>query len=95
MTGLLIRLHRDHGGIEFIRRLYDEIPKRTPLKERSDRQGARDNFYESASYAANQDLFDFFTEELRWEISADRHLAVQKSIRKAAKTSPTSAKATK
>ena len=72
MTGLLIRLHRDHGGIDFINRLYKEIPKRKPLESRADRQGARNNFYEAASIAARKDLYDFFSNELRWKITVDR-----------------------
>lgn len=72
MTGLLIRLHREHGGIDFIERLYVEIPRRKPLRSRDDRQGARDNFYEAASLAANKDLFNFFSKDLRWMLSDSR-----------------------
>lgn len=80
MTGLLIRLHRDHGGAEFITRLYEEIPKRKALSSRSDRQGARDNFFEACCLAANKDLSSFFDTELRWEISDDCYTRVRKSL---------------
>ena len=80
MTGLLIRLHREHGGSEFISRLYAEIPKRKPLASRSDRQGARDNFYESASIAAKKDLYEFFSNDLRWNISKERQTAVAERL---------------
>ena len=80
MTGLLIRLHRDHGGINFIKRLYAEIPKRKPLKSRADRQGARDNFYEASSLAAGKDLYDFYVNDLRWKISTDRRQRVTVAV---------------
>ncbi len=80
MTGLLVRLHREHGGLPFIRRLYDEIPKRTPLESRDDYQGARDNFYEAASIAARTDLHDFFEADLRWALSADAKTRVRHAL---------------
>ena len=80
MTGLLIRLHREHGGSEFISRLYAEIPKRKPLASRSDRQGARDNFYESASIATKKNLYEFFSNDLRWNISKERQTAVAERL---------------
>jgi hypothetical protein len=80
MTGLLIRLHREHGGIEFIRRLYEEIPKRKRLASRADRQGARDNFYEACSLAARKDLHDFFSKSLRWRISKARRETVRAGL---------------
>jgi len=77
MTGLLIRLYREQGGIEFISRLYQEIPKQRPLpKNLSDYQVARDNFYSAVSFAAKKDLWEFFTKELRWEISDAAHQRV-------------------
>ena len=81
MTGLLVRLHRDHGGIEFIQRLYAEIPRRRPLKSRSDRQGARDNFYEACSIAANKDLHEFFAKDLRWQITPERQRSVAEILK--------------
>ena len=81
MTGLLIRLHRDQGGIDFIQRLYEEIPKRQALDSRANRQGARDNFYEASSLAAEKDLHRFFVEELRWEISTAAQERVQQELR--------------
>lgn len=83
MTGLLIRLHRDHGGIDFIKRLYEEIPIREPLKSRADRQGARDNFYEACSLAAGKDLHDFFANELRWQISPERQIKLVSQLKPA------------
>jgi len=71
MTGLLIRLHRDHGGIQFIKRLYEEIPRRKSLGSKDDRQGARDNFYQACSRAAGKNLYKFFTVDLRWDISSE------------------------
>ncbi len=82
MTGLLIRLHRDHGGIEFIKGLYQEIPKLQPLKSRSDRQGARDNFYEASSRAAKKDLSEFFTKTLRWSLTEKRVQEVRNALNK-------------
>lgn len=76
MTGLLVRLHRDHGGSDFIQRLYEEIPMLEPLENMSDWQGARNNFYVAASLAADQDLADFFTDELRWELTVEAPLFV-------------------
>ncbi len=93
MTGLLVRLHRDHGGIDFIKRLYAEIPKRESLKSRADRQGARDNFYQACSIAAGKDLFDFFSGELRWKITPDRHRQVQKQLQLVAKKVPLNVRA--
>ena len=87
MTGLLIRLHRDHGGIAFIKRLYAEIPKRKPLSSRSDRQGARDNFYEACSLAAQRDLYDFFVGDLRWKISDSHRKATVEALRQAGQES--------
>ena len=70
MTGLLLRLQREYGGIAFMSGLYREIPRQRPLpKNLSDYQAARDNFYAAASLAAKKDLWDFFTKELRWKIS--------------------------
>ena len=83
MTGLLIRLHRDHGGSAFIRRLYDEIPRRNRLKSRSDTQGARDNFYIASSLAAKKDLYQFFSDELRWEITQRARSEVGNSMKTA------------
>ncbi len=81
MTGLLILLHREYGGIEFIHRLYQEIPKRTPLQSRADRQGARDNFCEACSLAAGKDLEPFFTNELRWKISDSCRERIRQSLK--------------
>ncbi len=79
MTGLLVRLHRDNGGNEFIRKLYREIPKRRELRGRDDYQGARDNFYIAASLAASKDLRAFFA-ELRWEIGKEAKEEVAKAL---------------
>ncbi len=84
MTGLLIHLHREYGGIAFIRRLYHEIPRRQRLDSRADRQGARDNFCESASLAAQQDLCPFFRKSLRWEISEACQARVNATLKKRA-----------
>lgn len=81
MTGLLLRLQREHGGGEFMKGLYREIPKQRPLpKSRSDYQATRDNFYAAASLAAEKDLWMFFTKDLRWEISKEAHQRVVKSL---------------
>ncbi|MEQ1751876.1 MAG: hypothetical protein ABL974_20810 [Prosthecobacter sp.] len=78
MTGLLIRLQRENGGIDFMTRLYSEIPKQRPLPTSlSDYQSARDNFYAAASIAAKEDLFVFFTKDLRWQISDKAHQKVK------------------
>lgn len=70
MTGLLLRLARDHGGAAFIQRLYTQIPKQRPLPQnRSDYPACRDNFYATASLAAQQDLYEFFVSDLRWAVS--------------------------
>jgi len=71
MTGLLIRLAKENGGIKFISGLYREIPRQPLLKGRYDYQGERDNFYTASSLAAQRDLYQFFTKDLRWQISAE------------------------
>jgi autotransporter-associated beta strand protein len=71
MTGLLVRMYKERGGIQFIHGLYREIPKLTPLAGWPlDRQGARDNFYLAASRAADDDLHDYFANTLKWPLSA-------------------------
>lgn len=82
MTGLLVRLYRDHGGIEFIKELYGQIPKLKPLETKSDRQGARDNFYRAASRAAKNDLSEFFVKKLRWELTEDALSEIRHELRK-------------
>ena len=70
MTGLLLRLQREHGGIRFVTALYREIPRQRPLpRSKSDYPAARDNFYAAASLAAGVDLWDFFSGDLRWGLS--------------------------
>lgn len=81
MTGLLLRLQREHGGIEFMSALYREIPRQRPLpKDKSDYQAARDNFYSAASIAAKKDLWEFFTRDLRWKISDPARQRVKKDL---------------
>ena len=79
MTGLLIQLHRDYGGIKFIKNLYREIPKLKDLKGRDDYQGARDNFYIASSLAAQKDLISYFS-KIRWSISDKAKKEVNKKL---------------
>ena len=81
MTGLLIQLHRDHGGNKFMKNLYHEIPKLKDLKGRDDYQGARDNFYIASSLAAQKDLFDYY-KKIRWNISQQARDEVIKKLAK-------------
>jgi hypothetical protein len=72
-SGLLVMLFKRHGGTAFLRRWFRSIPllvQRAP-KNKSDAQGARDNFYLAASYAARTDLAPWFTGYLRWTLSRD------------------------
>ncbi|QEH35916.1 hypothetical protein OJF2_44730 [Aquisphaera giovannonii] len=87
MTGLVLRLQREHGGLEFVSRLYREIPRQPPPRDRSDYLAARDNFYAAASLAAGKDLGDFFTKGLRWRLSKATHDRVLKELR-ARRTAP-------
>lgn len=81
MTGLLVRLQREHGGVKFISGLYREIPRQRPLmRDRSDYQTARDNFYAAASLAAREDLWDFFTKDLRWTLRETAHRRVKEGL---------------
>ncbi len=81
MTGLLIRLYREHGEAEFIKSLYREIPKQRPLVERRDNyQRARDNFYKAASIAARKDLWDYFMIDLRWPVSDEARAIVTEAV---------------
>ncbi len=79
MTALLIRLHRENGGNEFIAKLYREIPKLPELKGRDDYQGARDNFYIASSLAAGKDLKKLYN-ELRWKLSDEAINRVKRSL---------------
>lgn len=83
MTALLVRLHREHGGNEFIARLYREIPQLPVLKGRDDYQGARDNFYVASSIAARKDLRETY-EELRWKLSEAALKRVEAALNSAA-----------
>ena len=81
MTGLLLRLEREHGGVTFISALYREIPRQRPLpKNKSDYQAVRDNFYAAASLAAKQDLWSFFTSDLRWLLTDSVHNRVRHEL---------------
>lgn len=62
-----LRLARDHGGREFVKRLWraaGELPKAATT------QDAVDNFVIAASRAAKKDLGTLFADRWRWPVSA-------------------------
>ena len=67
MPALLIQLDHEHGGIEFIRWLYREIPRLVKLKDGDDYRAVPDDSYLVASIAATQDLHIHLA-ILRWKI---------------------------
>ena len=61
-----LRLARDHGGREFVKRLWHaagELPKATTTRD------AVDNFVIAASRAAKIDLAPHFADRWRWPVS--------------------------
>lgn len=81
MTALILRLYREHGGVEFITGLYREIPRQPMPRDREDYMAVRDNFYAAASLAAGEDLGDFFTKDLRWALTKATHQRVLKELK--------------
>ncbi len=65
-AGFCFRLAKQHGGADFIKRLWKEVAKRPGAKTT---QQAVDNFVLAASKAAGQDLTDLFTTTWRWPVS--------------------------
>lgn len=70
-SGLLVRLYRQYGGVDFLIRWFRNMPSllhRAP-KTKSDQQGARDNIFILSSISARKNLKSFFRDDLRWQIS--------------------------
>jgi hypothetical protein len=65
-AGFCFRLAKQHGGADFIKRLWKEVAKRPGA---TTTQQAVDNFVLAASKAAGQDLTDLFTTTWRWPVS--------------------------
>ncbi len=61
-----LRLARDHGGREFVRRLWQSAGKLPAAKST---QEAVDNFAVAASQAAGKDLGPLFADRWRWPVS--------------------------
>lgn len=61
-----LRLTRDHGGAEFVKRLWQAAGKRPVAKTTQD---ALDNFVIAASLAAQKDLGAQFADQWRWPVS--------------------------
>lgn len=80
MTATIVYLYNHYGRLEFISKLFRQIPQRIPLSSMADLQRARDNFYVSASLAASENLIPFFMDTLRWEISDSAIGAVEESL---------------
>eukprot|EP00299_Pterocystis_sp_00344_P019151 c9527_g2_i1.p1 GENE.c9527_g2_i1~~c9527_g2_i1.p1 ORF type:complete len:539 (-),score=126.06 c9527_g2_i1:108-1724(-) len=72
-SGLVVHLFQKYGGLNFLCRWFRALPHllhRKP-KSKSDSQGARDNFFITASIAAMDNLVDLFVRKLRWNISEE------------------------
>ena len=66
MASFLLRLRRDYGGDEFIRRFLAECGSRPPVTTTAD---AADNFVVAASRAARVNLLDLFERRWRFPVS--------------------------
>jgi hypothetical protein len=73
-----LRLARDHGGRDFVKRLWQAAGK---LPAAASTQDAVDNFVLAASRAAGKDLGPLFADRWRWPVSA--------TARKSAAETPT------
>ena len=74
-ASFLLRLRRDCGGDEFLKRFLREVMRRGAAKTTQD---AIDNFVASAGIAARRDLTTRFTTQWRWPVSA----TVQEELRR-------------
>jgi serralysin len=63
-----LRLARDHGGLEFVKRLWHAAGERPAAKSTQD---AVDSFVISASQAARKDLGPHFVDRWRWPVSPE------------------------
>lgn len=61
-----MRLARDHGGSDFVKRLWQEVGRRPTAKSPQD---GIDNFVVAASLAAKKDLGPLFADVWRWPVS--------------------------
>lgn len=61
-----LRLMRDYGGLEFVKRLWKEVEKLPAAKST---EQALDNFVIAASRAAERDLSGHFATKWRWPVS--------------------------
>lgn len=73
-----LRLARDHGGRDFVKRLWQAAGERPAAKSTQD---AVDNFVIAASRAAKKDLGPHFADRWRWPLSpAGRKAAAEASV---------------
>ncbi len=61
-----LRLARDHGGLDFVKRLWPAVGTLPPAKSTPD---AVDRFVTAASMAARRDLAATFSQRWRWPVS--------------------------
>ncbi len=74
MSGTIIHMYDTYGGPRVLEGLYREMLRVAPDTHiTDDPQGARDRFYLAASRASDIDLRDYFTNELKWTLSASAH----------------------
>lgn len=74
MAGMILHFY-DVYGLDFIRKFYLNM-RNDKIENRPDRTSydiCRDNCYKVFSLSAETDLYDYFTDSLRWEISSEAH----------------------
>lgn len=82
MSGLLIYSYENFGGEDWMMGFYEHI-ENIDIPDRSDvfaYQECRDNICKIWSLAANENLADFFFNDLRWEISAEALLWIEAEL---------------
>jgi len=78
-SGLLSFLYRHCGGFEFVRGFFHALPElssRAP-SSKTNYTTAMDNFFIAASLGAEGNLYGFFKDTLRWQVSHDALQHVQ------------------
>jgi hypothetical protein len=73
-SGIVSRLFKNHGQMEFLQRWFQAIPLLRPAE--GSPAAARDNFFLAACHAANADLTTYFEADLNWPISAEARARV-------------------
>lgn len=71
-----LRLARDHGGLDFVKRLWPAAATRPAAQSTED---AIDNFVVAASMAARKDLASLFADRWRWPVSTSARAACAKT----------------